>query len=138
WSAQLAGQPLALVFASVTAAGFDGRGFDPAGFEPAKARRVLTSLRSLLRVAPLASPDRDLWFFDLRPFGVRLRRAYPSVELARLRQRTLHPVSTTCATGAVPPSNPLGDPALAPFTRIGRRTAADSVVVGLTGPPCPR
>jgi len=138
WSAQLAGQPLALVVASVTAAGFDGLWVDPAGFEPAKARSVLSSLRSLLRVAPLVSPDRDLWFLDLRPYGVRLRRAYSTVALARLRQRTLHPVSTSCATGAAPSRNPLGDPALAPFTRVGRRTAADSVVAGLTGPPCPR
>ena len=134
WAAQLAGQPLSLVSAAVAAAGFDGIWIDPAGFTAAKANRVRSALRSLLGAAPLESRDRDLWFFDLRPYRARLDRQFTAAELARLRERTLHPPpSSGCAgVGAA-----LSDPAMAPFV-LGQSGPASTLVAGLTGPSCPR
>ncbi len=106
WAAQLAGQPLPVVVASVAAVGFDGVWVDPAGFEPQKAARLLSELRSLLGVTPLASPDRDLWFFDLRRYLVRLQRAHSPDQLSRLRTWTLHPLRSACTTGGLQLSNP--------------------------------
>ena len=108
WPGQLAGQPLPFVVASAVAAGFDGLWVDPAGFEPAKARRVLSALRSLLAQAPLVSPDRDLDFFDLRRYRMRLARTHSVGQLRLLRDRTLHPLRTVCAAGGLELINPSG------------------------------
>ena len=116
WPAQLAGQPLPFVVASVVAAGFDGLWLDPAGFEPAKARRVLSALRSLLAQAPLMSPDGDLAFFDLRPYSRRLERTDSVGELRLLRERTLHPLRTMCAAGGLELVNPSGAVRVATLT----------------------
>jgi phosphoglycerol transferase len=122
WASQLAGRPLSYLLAAVTAAGFEGVWVDPAGFEPAMARRVGAALRSLLGAPPLLSPDRDLWFFDLRPYRARLERADSPARLAALRARTLEPPRTACPPRAVGP----------------QRGRPGSLVVGLTGPSCPR
>jgi phosphoglycerol transferase len=116
WAAQLAGQPLSFVTAAVTAAGFDGLWVDPAGFEPVIAQRVKAALRTLLRVSPLVSPDRDLWFFDLRPYRARLERSYPPAQLGLLRERTLHPLRAACAAGGLALVNPSGAPRAATLT----------------------
>ena len=116
WSAQLAGQPLSVVLASAVAAGFDGVWVDPAGFEPAKASVVLSALQSLLGVMPLSSPDRDLWFFDLRRFRARLQHTHSPTQLGRLRAWTLHPLRSTCATGGLRLTNPSASPARATLT----------------------
>lgn len=179
WSVQLAGQPLAMVIASVAAAGFDGVWVDPAGFEPGKATRVRAALRSLLGVTPLISPDHDLWFYDLRPYVASLQAAHSATEVALLRERTLHPLTASCAANGLTLSNPthrsvesiltvhlapagtlarriavapgartfalsgtvryatLTDAGLAAFTPAAR-SGPGSVLVGLTGPPCPR
>jgi phosphoglycerol transferase len=116
WAAQLAGQPLAMVLASAVAAGFDGLWVDPAGFEPAKGARVLSAARSLLRVEPLESPDRDLWFMDLRPYRARLERTHSAAQIALLRERTLHPLRAACASGGLELSNPSPAPVTADLT----------------------
>ncbi len=105
WAASLAGQPLSFVLASTAAAGFDGVWLDPAALPPAKARRAEAALHSLL-AAPLLSPDRDLWFFDLRPYAARLRRFTSPARVSRLRELTLHPLRTVCAPGGVTVFNP--------------------------------
>lgn len=101
WAAQLAGQPLSFVVASVAAEGFDGIWVDPAGFEAPRARQVRSVLRSLLGAAPLVSPDGDLWFFDLRPYRAHLARAAGQAQLRVLRQRTLQPLRMACAAGGL-------------------------------------
>ena len=106
WAAQLAGQPLAFVVPAVSAAGFDGIWVDPAGFEPAKALRIRTALRELLSEAPLVSPDRNLWFFDLRRYRAQLAAVDSSAQLALLRERVLNPLRTGCARGGVALLNP--------------------------------
>lgn len=113
WSAQLAGQPLPLATAAAAAVGFDGVWLDPAGFEPSQARQILTGLRIVLGVAPLASPVGDLFFFDLRPYRTRLQHTHTARQLAALQIRTLHPLRTGCAVGGVSTVNPGGgaDPA---------------------------
>lgn len=108
WSAQLAGQPLSFVVASVAALGFDGIWVDPAGFEAGKAHQVRAALRSLLGAATLVSPDRDLWFYDLRAYRARLQGAAGPAPLALLRQRALYPLRTACATGGLTLVNPSG------------------------------
>ncbi len=108
WSAQLAGQPLSFVVASVAALGFDGLWVDPAGFEAGKAHQVRAALRSLLGAAILVSPDRDLWFYDLRAYRARLQGAAGPAPLALLRQRALYPLRTACATGGLTLVNPSG------------------------------
>ena len=107
WTAQLAGQPLSFVVASVAAVGFDGIWVDPAGFQAQKAQQVRSALRSLLGAAPLVSPDRDLWFFDLRPYRSRLERS-EGAALALLRRRALYPLRTACARGGLTLVNPSG------------------------------
>ncbi|MGI8430134.1 MAG: hypothetical protein ACR2OB_12740 [Solirubrobacteraceae bacterium] len=107
WSAQLAGQPLSFVVASVLAVGFDGIWVDPAGFEAGKAQQVRSALDSLLG-APLVSPDRDLWFYDLRSYGARLWRASGQAQLRWLGEEALHPLRTACARGGLTLINPSG------------------------------
>ena len=116
WAAQLAGQPLSVVLASAVAAGFDGVWVDPAGFEPAKATLALAALHSLLGVIPLSSPDRDLWFFDLRRLRARLQRTHSPTQLSRLRAWTLYPLRSTCATGGLRLTNPSASLARATLT----------------------
>ncbi|MHB8659621.1 MAG: hypothetical protein ACYC91_17055 [Solirubrobacteraceae bacterium] len=106
WAAQLAGQPLSYLLAAVSAAGFDGLWVDPAGFAPATARRLQAALGAMLRQAPMLSPQRDLWFFDLRPYAARLRRREPAAELTRLGELTLHPLRVSCAPGGLLVVNP--------------------------------
>ena len=113
--------------AAVTAAGFDGLWVDPAGFEPAMATRVRAALRSLLGAAPLISPDRDLWFFDLRPYRARLERADSPAQLAALRARTLHPVGP--ASAACVPGGARREP---PGPGIARRRLDRTVVSSLS------
>ena len=124
WASQLAGRPLSYLLPAITAAGFDGLWVDPAGFEPGIAQRLRPALRSLLGAQPLLSPDRDLWFFDLRRYRARLERADTPAQLVALRAHTLHPVdpaSVACVQGG----GQREPPSLA------------SLVVGLTGPSCP-
>lgn len=178
WPAQLTGQPLAFVTASVAAAGFDGVWVDPAGFDPAMAPRVEAALSSILGAAPLISPDRDLWFYDLRPYLARLEQTPSQAQHAALRERTLDPLRTACAAGGLELSDPSPTPRVATLTvrLAGGGTVADhvtvepgatfvaisgqvryaaltddatatfgdlragpagSLVIGLTGPPCP-
>ena len=126
WPAQLAGQPLPFVVASAAAAGFDGLWVDPAGFEPAKARRVLSAVRSLLAQAPLMSPDGDLDFFDLRPYRRRLARTHSAAQLRTLGERTLHPLRTVCAAGGLELVNPSGAVRVATLTAHLRHGATVS------------
>ncbi len=106
WAAALAGQPLRLVLVAAIAAGFEGLWVDPAGFEPRMGARVLAALRSLFGTAPLVSPDRDLWFFDLRPLRAVLFPAHSLALLARLRELTLFPLRSGCAAGGLTLFNP--------------------------------
>ncbi len=122
WAAQLAGQPLSFVIASVAAVGFGGIWVDPAGFEDSKAARLRSALRSLLGVAPLLSPLGDLWFFDLRPYHARLQRLHAPAQLRLLRDRALRPLQASCAAGGLALYNPLGEPQPVNLTlRLARR-----------------
>ncbi len=75
-----------------------------------------SALRSLLGVQPLVSPDRDLWFFDLRPYLARLERTHPPARLSLLRERTLHPLRTACVAGGLTLVNPSAFPRAATLT----------------------
>ena len=130
WPAHLATQPLSLVIPAVAAAGFAGVWVDPAGFSSQKASRVRSALQSVLGVSPLVSPDGDLWFYDLRPYLAALERTLTAGQISALRERTLHAPITSCPSRQSSPPRSGG--------AAGRtRTPADSLIVGLTGPPCP-
>ncbi len=113
WSAALAGEPLPYVLAAAGAAGFAGLWVDPAGFEPAVAAHLRIALRSILGETGIASPDGDLWFFDLRPYLGRLRRAHTAAEAALLRERSLHPLLSLCRRGGLELVNPADAPVAA-------------------------
>lgn len=123
WPAALAGMPLPYVLAAAAAAGFSGLWVDPAGFEPAKAVRLRGALRAILGEAGIASPDGDLWFFDLRPYLARLARAHTGAEATLLRERSLHPLLSTCRRGGLELVNP------------GRAPVAATLSVRLADPP---
>ena len=106
WSAQLAGQPLTYVVAAAAAAGFDGLWVDPAGFEANKAAQIGLAIKQLLGASPLVSPDGDLWFFDLRPYLALLERSSARARLSLLRERTLHPFTSTCGAHGLVLVNP--------------------------------
>jgi phosphoglycerol transferase len=106
WPAALSGQPLPYVLAAAGAAGFTGLWVDPAGFEPANSARLHTALRATLGERGLVSPDGDLWFFDMRPYLVRLARKHTAAEAALLRQRSLHPLISECRNGGLALVNP--------------------------------
>jgi hypothetical protein len=106
WPAQLAAQPVSAAVAGAAAAGFDGIEVDPSGYPGALADRLRSELGSLLGVAPLTSPARDLLFYDLRPYAARLRASHPAAALAALRSAVLDPLRLTCATGRLTIVNP--------------------------------
>jgi hypothetical protein len=106
WSAQLAGMPLSLVVPAVTAAGFDGIWLDPRGYV-GQTDQIEAQLAQLTGQAPLLSADRDLLFYDLRPYARRLAQTHAASALAALRAAVLNPVRTACAgVGTVTLVNP--------------------------------
>ena len=120
------GQPLPYVLAAAAAAGFDGLWVDPAGFEPAKAVRLRDGLRASCSARrPLASPDGDLWFFDLRPYLARLAHA-PAGAAARAPARERP--CTRCRQPAARAASKLVNPDRAPVAvTLSVRIAAHRV-----------
>lgn len=108
WQAELAAKPLAVAVAAASAAGFQGLYLDPRGYAAgAPTRAVEATLRKLLGVRPLRSGDRDLWFFDMRPYTARQQAANPPAMLRAVRDAALAPSRVTCAgAGVVELMNP--------------------------------
>jgi phosphoglycerol transferase len=106
WAAQLAAQPVSAAVAGAAAAGFDGIEVDLSGYPGALGDRLRHQLRSLLGVAPLTSPARDLLFYDLRPYAARLRASDPVAAIAALRSAVLDPLRLNCSTGRLTIVNP--------------------------------
>jgi phosphoglycerol transferase len=106
WEAELASKPVSVAVAGAAAAGFDGLAIDPRGYPGALSGELRRSLRTLLGVAPLYSPARDLVFYDLRPFGARLRRELGPARSAALRTATLSPIRMRCAPDRLSVVNP--------------------------------
>ncbi|HEX4108937.1 MAG TPA: hypothetical protein VHX88_12430 [Solirubrobacteraceae bacterium] len=105
WSSQLAAKPLPDALSAAAAAGFDGLWVDPRGY-PGRWPRVERLLQRLTGTAPLVSPDRDLWFFDLRPYAAALGTRLGPEPMAALRQAALYPLRATCTSGGVILVNP--------------------------------
>ena len=106
WEAQLAAKPLALAVAGAAAAGFQGVVVDPRGYPGPLAAIMKATLRRMLRVHPMPSPDHDLLFYDLRPYRRRMRALHTAAEVAALRSAVLYPVRTACSTGRLTLTNP--------------------------------
>lgn len=90
WSGVLAPLPLRSILPGLAAAGFAGVYVDRFGYSD-RGAGVETTLRHELRLSPLVSRDGRLSFFDLTPYGERLRRTLQSAALATLRAATLEP-----------------------------------------------
>lgn len=90
WSIDLADKPASLVVPAAAAAGFDGIYVDRDGYADS-GRGLETVVGRLAGVAPLQSRERDLAFYDLRPYRRRLLAGTAPAELRALRQATLHP-----------------------------------------------
>ncbi len=106
WEAQLAAKPLALAVAGATAAGFQGAVVDPRGYPGSLAAAMRTTLRRMLGVAPVASPERDRLFYDLRPYERRMRAQGTTSQRRALRLAVLYPIGTGCSTGRLTLTNP--------------------------------
>ena len=89
------------------------------------AARVRSALRSLLGVQPLSAPIATCGSSTCVPYRARLERADSPAQLAALRARTLHPVGPV-------------SPACVPGGARREPPGPGSLVVGLTGPSCPR
>ena len=105
---RLAGRPTALVAAAVAAAGSTACGWTPPGSNPLRAGGSLRRCTAPGK-APLQSPARDLWFFDLRPYRARLvpsRSACWTCSASKRSSRCAPPAAR--AAGRLDPPTPLG------------------------------
>jgi len=106
WEAQLAAKPLVLAVAGAAAAGFQGVVVDPRGYPGALATTMESTLRRMLGVEPILSPDRGLRFYDLRPYQRRMRTTNTLAQLRALRLAVLYPLRTDCSPGRLTLTNP--------------------------------
>lgn len=137
WQAQLAAKPLGLAVPAAAAAGFQGIYVDPRGYHGRVPAQVMATLRALLGVPPLLSPNRDLWFFDMRPYIRRLQASHTAAQLQALRDATLRPLRVTCATDRLDVDNPYPDTRtalLTAFVTPGTPTPADLLAAGAPSP----
>ena len=118
WAAQLAPKPVQLAVPAAVAAGFDGLWVEPGGYSPTRAVALQGVLNRLLGETPLVSEQGDLWFYDLRPYGQRMRAAHAAAQIAALRTATLTPLRTSCAGHGVTLFNPAPVAETATFSMV--------------------
>lgn len=106
WAAQLAAKPVHIGIAAAATAGFGGVVVDLRGYPGSLQAQVKSAMSGLLNRAPSVSLDRQLLFYDLRPYARGLRRSHSSVQLQALRDATLAPLRLGCATGLLTVVNP--------------------------------
>jgi hypothetical protein len=104
WASSVVGQPLSLMLAEVSAAGFKGIYVDTFGYTDGGAA-LIPGLSTALDVTPLVSSDRRLYFFDMRPYNQRLRRRYSSAQIAGLATAGLHPLELNFGAGFYGPES---------------------------------
>ncbi len=98
WESSVVNQPLALMLAEVSAAGFKGIYVDTFGYADGGAA-LIPALSKALEVAPLVSPGGRLYFFNMIPYNRRLRQRYSSAQLGQLATITLYPLEMSFGSG---------------------------------------
>jgi phosphoglycerol transferase len=137
WESALAAKRLDLVAAAAVAAGFQAIYVDPHGYnDPVLAHRVAVGLTELLGSPPLLSPRRDVWLFGLGRYRLRLERRAGPAALAALREATLRPLRTECATtpDVIVLSNPSRSPRPAVLTAALTAPLPGGVRIRITFP----
>lgn len=106
WASQLVTKPLTFVADTATIDGFDGLWVDLAAYRPPSRRQIERKLTAITGQRPRFSPLHDLAFYDLRPLRTLLTKAQPAGTLRALRDKTLHPLRTTCTATGLQLTNP--------------------------------
>ncbi len=100
WESELASKPLSLAVAAASLSGFQGVVIEPSGYQ-VPAATLLSALRAQLGEQPLISRDREMWFFDLRPYAARLERTLGERGGQEVRQATLDPLRVKCSSAGL-------------------------------------
>lgn len=103
WFAAMATLPTNYVLPAVTAAGFNGLVVHSGPYGDRGLDVESEVCRLLNQQRPLTSTDGDLAFFDLRPYGERLRRTHGPAAVASLGEVTVRPVVLRFGAGFNPP-----------------------------------
>ena len=101
WQGDLADEPMKVLLASASAAGFEGIYIDRFGY-PDGAAELENELHKLLKAEPLVSPNGRMSFFSLLSYKERLQSQYSPEELAELKTATLMPISASFEEGFHP------------------------------------
>lgn len=106
WASQLVTKPLEFVADTATIDGFDGLWVDLAAYSRPRRAPIRRKLTAITGQQPRFSPLHDLAFYDLRPLRSVLTKTHPAGALRALRNRTLHPLRTTCTATGLQLTNP--------------------------------
>jgi hypothetical protein len=100
WQSEIARRPLPRQLDAIVLAGFSGLYIDGFGYVDS-GKQIEARLAEILNEQPIRSDDRRLLFFDLRPYGERLRGSMADSEWRRQAEVTLFPlrVSVTWSHG---------------------------------------
>ncbi len=98
WESAVVNQPLALMLAEVSAAGFKGIYVDTFGYTDG-GRALIPALSSALGVTPLVSSDGRLCFFNMALYNQRLRQRYSGAQLMQLATMALHRLQMNFGSG---------------------------------------
>jgi hypothetical protein len=98
WESVVVNQPLALMLAEVSAAGFKGIYVDTFGYTDGGAA-LSSALSSELGVKPLVSADGRLLFFNMALYNQRLRQHYSGAQLTQLAASALYPLQMNFGAG---------------------------------------
>ena len=102
WEATVVEQPLPLMVAEISAAGFKGIYIDTYGYGDNGAS-ITAALTAQLGVNPTVSGDGRLYFFNMAAYNMQLRTRYSSAEIATLANAALYPLTTTFGSGFYAP-----------------------------------
>jgi hypothetical protein len=98
WESAVVNQPLGLMLAEVSAAGFKGIYVDTFGYTDGGAA-LIPALSSALDVKPFVSSDGRLYFFNMALYNRRLRQRYSGAQRRQLAAAALYPLQTNFGSG---------------------------------------
>jgi hypothetical protein len=98
WESVVVNEPLALMLAEVSAAGFKGIYVDTFGYADGGAA-LTSALSSELGVKPLVSEDGRLLFFNMTPYNQRLHLRYTKAQFRQLEADATYPLQMNFGTG---------------------------------------
>jgi hypothetical protein len=98
WESAVVNQPLPLMLAEISAAGFKGIYVDTFGYTDGGAS-LIPALSSALGVKPIGGADGRLCFFNMALYNRRLRQRYSSAQLRQLAAAALYPLQMNFGSG---------------------------------------